>query len=460
MSLPSVPTIALEKIDFLPPDRVTDDCSVLTLKSLVLEPMLRWQDGEIRPGLFAEWAQDETGCRWRLHIPAGKTFHDGAPVRAEHAAEFITRILDSRDMFGMPWSYARYLAGAEITAEGQVLTVDTPKPFPDLPEILSEFYLPRMDAEGRPVIGTGPWQVEAFTPGREVLLHRRADARLLRFVALPHAEDRLAALRSGEVQAATHMERLEVSRRGIDGFGWKEQTSTLSVMAYLNGFDGAFADPHARLAANLALDRARLAGEVMGGLAVPSDTIVSPWHFGHAEAGLPPLRFDPDAARRVLALSQGPREVVLRSPTYMPERAPEVARFMAEAWNAVGFETRVEIAEDRPQYARDIGEKRMGDAAIFDSSPHSSFRVLDDKISGLSRAVWWQGVSDPEVDAGFEAARHLTDTAARAGAYGGLLRRLHEAPPWAYLFHPVLCLAHDPALQGLSLDHKGILRIA
>lgn len=173
-----------------------------------------------------------------------------------------------------------------------------------------------------------------------------------------------------------------------------------------------------------------------------------------------PLRFDPEEARRLLARSDGPREVVLRSPTYMPERAPEFARFMCEAWNAVGFDTRVEIAEDRPQYARDIGEKRMGDAAIFDSSPHSTFRVLDDKISGLSRAVWWQGVSDPQVDTGFDAARHLTDTAARASAYGGLLRRLQEAPPWAYLFHPVLCLAHVPELQGLSLDHKGILRIA
>ncbi|PJE30931.1 peptide/nickel transport system substrate-binding protein [Pseudooceanicola antarcticus] len=460
MSLPSIPTIALEKIDFLPPDRVTDDCSVLTLKSLVLEPMLRWLDGEIRPGLFAKWRLDDSGCRWQLHLPQGKAFHDGTPVLAQHAAEFITRILDSRDMFGMPWSYARYLAGAQITADGPTLTIETPKPFPDLPEILSEFYLPRMDAAGRPVLGTGPWQVEDFTAGQQVLLRRREDGRQLRFVAMPLAEDRLAALQAGQVQAATHMERLEHILRGIDGFAWQEQTSTLSVMAYMNGFEGAFTDPNARLAANLALDRQRLAEEVMGGLAQPSDTIVSPWHFGHEAGGLSPLRYDPEEARRLLALSEGPREVVLRSPTYMPEGAPEIARFMAEAWNAIGFETRVEIAEDRPQYARDIGEKRMGDAAIFDSSPHSTFRVLDDKISSLSRAVWWQGVSDAQVDAGFDAARHLTDTTERATAYGRLLRRLQAAPPWAYLFHPVLCLAHVPALQGLSLDHKGILRIA
>ena len=102
----------------------------------------------------------------------------------------------------------------------------------------------------------------------------------------------------------------------------------------------------------------------------------------------------------------------------------------------------------------------MGDAAIFDSSPHSTFRVLDDKISGDSRAVWWQGVTDAEADAAFATARHITDTDARAQAYGALLAHLHAAPPWAYLFHPVLRLGHVVGLTGLTLDHKGILRIA
>ncbi|OCX58116.1 hypothetical protein BFP70_18810 [Thioclava sp. SK-1] len=459
MTLPAIPSIALEKVDFLPPDRVTDDCSILTLKSLVLEPMLRWQDGVIHRALFTTWQLDETGCVWTLGLPADKHFHDGTPVLAEHAAAFIHRILDARDMFGMPWSYARYLAEAQITADGRVLRIITSTPFPDLPEILSEFYLPRMDGAGRPVIGTGPWRVQDLRSGDfVVLLHQ--DGRQMRFVAMANPEDRLAALITHQVQAATHLERLHIARRSLDGFEWSECVSTLSVMAYLNGREGAFTHPAARLAANLAIDRAALVNTVMGGLAVPSRGIVSPWHFGAQQALLPPLRYDPGAACDLLVQSDAPRKVVLRTPTYMPERAPQCADFIAQAWNAVGFDTRVECAQDRPQYARDIGEKRMGDAAIFDSSPHSTFRVLDDKISGVSRAVWWQGVTNPSVDAGFDAARHITDTAARAAAYGGVLRQLHHAPPWAYLFHPVLCLAYVPGMHPLRLDHKGILQIA
>jgi len=455
-----IPTIALEKVDFLPANRVTDDTGILTLKSLVLEPMLRWHDGRIGAGLFSQWHCDSSGCRWSLRLPDGKTYHDGTPVMAADAARFIDRILGSRDMFGMPWSYARYLEGAQIEADGAVLHISTPRPFPDLPEILSEFYLPKEDAQGRPVIGTGPWQVQSFSPGQQVVLRRTADGREVCLVALPLAEDRLAALISGKVQAATHLERLAVPRRALAGFGWIEQPATLSVMAYLNGFAGAFRDPRARLAANLAIDRSRLIAEVMGGLAIAADTIVSPWHFGHAQASLVPLRHDPQEARRLLAATDGPRDIVLRTPTHMPERAPEIAQFMAQAWNDVGFETRIDLAEDRPQYARDLGQKQMGDAAIFDSSPHSTFRVLDDKISSLSRAVWWQGVTDSSVDTAFDTARHLSDDTARAGAYGAVLARLQASPPWVYLVHPVLCLAHAPEVQGLSLDHKGILRIA
>ena len=57
--------IAAEKCRFVPPRQVTDDTSVLTLKNLVLEPLIRWEDGVLRPGLFADWSHDGTGRRWR-----------------------------------------------------------------------------------------------------------------------------------------------------------------------------------------------------------------------------------------------------------------------------------------------------------------------------------------------------------------------------------------------------------
>lgn len=454
-----IPTIALEKVDFLPPDRVTDDASILTLKSLVLEPMLRWREGRAAPGLFDRFDLSPDGRVWRLTLREGATFHDGAPVTAEDARAFIAAILNARDMFGMPWSYARYLEGGRIEAEGRVLTVETPLPFPDLPDILAEFYLPRMDAGGLPTLGTGPWRVEEFARGEAAVL-THSDGRRLRFLAMPDAEARLAALQAGEVQAALHLERLHHPRRALEGFVWHEQAVTLSVIAYMNGREGAFTDSSLRLAANLAIDRDRLVTEVMGGLGVPARTIVSPFHMGFAEAGLLSAPYDPDRARALVAASGGPKRLVLDTPLTMPERAPQIARFIARALEAVGFEVEVVEHADRPAYARALGEKRMGDLAIFDSSPHSTFRVLDDKISSRSRAVWWQGVEDTVADELFETARRIVDTRYRSMAYGVTLNHLSKAPHWLHLFHPVECMAHSPDLQGLTLDPKGILRIA
>ncbi|KAI5365370.1 hypothetical protein Slin15195_G049070 [Septoria linicola] len=46
--------IALENVDFRLPTQVTDDNSVLALKSLVFEPLIRWQpNGQVEPALFA-----------------------------------------------------------------------------------------------------------------------------------------------------------------------------------------------------------------------------------------------------------------------------------------------------------------------------------------------------------------------------------------------------------------------
>ncbi len=197
----------------------------------------------------------------------------------------------------------------------------------------------------------------------------------------------------------------------------------------------------------------------MGGLGVPAKTIVSPFHNGMADE-MPDIPFDPERAAALVAASDAPKTIALRTPLYMPERAPEIAGFIAKSLEAVGFAVTIDTARDRPGYARELGAKKAGDLAIFDSSPHSTFRVLDDKISSRSRAVWWQGVEDHEADQLFETARRTVGAGARAEAYARVLAHLGAHPHWLYLFHPIDCMAHAAGLDGFSLDPKGYLNVA
>ncbi len=457
-------TISLEKVDFLPPPRVTDDTSVLTLKNLVFEPLLKWEDGNVLPALFASWTYSDDGREWRFLIREGATFHDGMPCVARDIIGFIDGILDAVDTFGMKWSYARYLADAKISAENDTtILVRNKHPIADILDIFTEFYICRFAPDGQPVLGTGPFRVVEFEPKARAVLERVSGSdEPTRVVAIaePSADKRLALLRAGDVDAALNLERVE-GRLAFDAkFQWGRAVNTLSVMYYLNCQEGIFRVPNARLAANYAVDTARIADEIFHGLAVPSASIVSPFHLGMATAGLLPIGYDPEKARELLREIGGSKRIKLRTPTFMPERALQVSRFVAAALDAVGFEVEIEVETNRPEYARQIGRKEMGDLAIFDSSPHSTYRILNDKISSATRAVWWQGYDDAEAERLIAAANSAVEPHARERAYAACLTYLNANPPWLYLVHPVDVFAAGKEIAGLSIDHKGTLIIA
>lgn len=454
-------TVALEKVDFLAPSRVTDDTSILTLKNLVLEPLCRWKDGLVEPALFARWSHCDDGREWRFHLRDGACFHDGTTCTAEHVVAFIGQLLNAVDTFGMPWPYARYLAGVRLRAASvDCLELNSPASIGDIVDIFSEFYVSRADAEGRAVIGTGPYRVSRFEPGCEATLQRVGEGLApehLRFVACPDAAERLRLVRDGTCDAALNIERMDAPIAVVDRLHWQRAINTLSVMNYLDCTCGLFRSPVARLAINRAVDVPLIIDELFDGLAVPSSTIVSPFHLGFAEAALQPIDHDADDARRLFDQARASEAIVLRTPLSMPHKAREITRMIAAMLEAIGLEVRVDVEQDRRSYARQIGRKEMGDSAIFDSSPQSTFRILDDKISSRVRGTWWQGYDDAGVQASITAANHALGDEARAKAYARCLVQLHRDPPWLYLFHPIEVLVSQSGTPGFALDHKGIL---
>lgn len=453
-------TIALEKVDFLPANRVTDDTSILTLKNLVFEPLLRWQPGgQATPALLSHWTHNADGRRWEFFIRDGATFHDGVSCRPEHITDFIDGILNSVDMFGMKWSYSRYLARAVIKAgSGNSIVVENPEPLADILDIFSEFYICRADVSGRPVLGTGPYRVAEFERGVSARLEPVSEGRSIVALCVADAGERYERLKTGSVDAALNLERMHGTVDFDPAFQWGKAVNTLSVMYYLNCAEGLFANPAARLAVNHAVNRRALIDGLFQGLGAEASTIVSPFHLGMTQP-IAPITYDPDQARRLLDQAGGPSGITLRTPLYMPERAPQISAFVAEALEAVGLSVSIETESDRPEYARQVGRKEMGDMAIFDSSPQSTYRVLDDKISSRNKAVWWQGFDDAETETLIARANAAVLPEDREAAYAACLSRLSANPPWLYLFHPTDIFAARAGLFGLDIDHKGVLTI-
>lgn len=456
--------ITMAKLDALPPTRVTDDTSILTIKRLVFEPLVNWDRGRPYPGLFASWTHDAEGRCWKFQIRPDAIFHDGVPCRAAHILEFIEGILASVDMFGMKWSYARYLARTRISAVSDlVLLVESEHPFADILDIFSEFYIARIAPDGRATLGTGPFRFVELAPHAQAILEagdgRAGPVRRITLDCVPEAEARWARLLEGHTDVAMQLDHMHQPPVRDGRFRWLSAVSTLSVMYYLNCHAGTFMAPEARLAANLAVDKQALVQEVFGGLAAVSSTIVGPAHLGMAAGDIAPIAYDPGRARTLLDALPVSRDLLLRTPTHMPEHAPEISHFVAVALEQIGFHVRIETEHDRPEYARQVGRKAIGDLAIFDSSPHSTFRVLDDKISSASQAVWWQGYHDAKVQDLIAAAKAAVSYQDREAAYGACLRRLNENPPWLYLVHPIALAAVRLDAPAISLDAKGTLAI-
>ncbi|KZL63604.1 abc-type dipeptide transport periplasmic component [Colletotrichum incanum] len=468
---PETLNLSLENVDFRLPTQVTDDNSVTALKSLVFEPLLRWHPhGHIKPGLFDRWEHSPDARIWRFHIRDDAIFHDGKPCTATDIASYISGLLDSRDYFGMRWSYSRYFAQTKFSAEdSQTVMVVNSEPFADILGVFCEFWPSRVDKNGKPVLGTGPFRVIEFERkdgiGRAKLQRlnpsRHNNPHIIIASTEPNAAKRLQMLRTGEVDAALNLERVEnFDILDFDAsLKWGRVTSTLSAIYYLNCIDGVFTSPEVRLAANLAIDNVALVKEVYHGFALPSATIVSPFHLGFPESQLKPIPYDPAKARDLLKGLDISTPLVLRTPTYMPEHALKISKFVASSLRAVGLEVEVKVETNRPEYARQIGlQKQIGSLALFDSTPNSTFRVLDDKISSSSRATWWLGYHDGEVQRLIHEARNKVNYEDRATAYAETLKRLQKNPPWLFIAHPEVIWATKQDV-GLRIGHSGILTL-
>ncbi|KAI5365371.1 putative solute-binding protein family 5 [Septoria linicola] len=362
-------------------------------------------------------------------------------------------------------------ADTNFSFEGSTtVRVESKEPFGDLPQIFNDFWPSRLADDGKPVLGTGPYRVQEFSrsDGRGSATLElvddtaRPDApRVITAIHEPNGEKRLQLLRDDVVDVTLNLERAD----NLDlldlapPLQWERVTSTLSVMYYCNCFSGIFTDPGARLAANLAIDNNELVRQVYKGFALPSGTAVSPVHLGFTQAGLSPVPYDPSAARALLKEFDLIEPITLRTPEYMPEHAEKISAFVASALTEVGFRVNIELETNRPEYARSIGlRKQVGDLALFDSTPNTTFRVLDDKVSSANNATWWLGYHDAEFQRLFAEVKGTVADAARGQAYAKCLQRVQQNPPWLYVAHPEVTWATGPGVS-VHIGASGVLSL-
>lgn len=447
----------------------------LSIRFAIYESLVGYGErGLYRPALAQSWTLEDDAQTWIFNLRTDVIFHNGDRLKAQDVVATLERARDPEmaGELGTRGLCQSYLEGATIEALGEyTMRVVTPEAMADLLDLLVEIpIVPQSALADLPnvAVGSGPYHLvevsddcivmEAF----EEYWGGQPPVKRVYWRAEPDVQRRVEALLAGEADLITELTPKD--RRTIEATKQARVValeSSVCTVFMCNVRSGVCADRRVRQALNYALDVPVIIERMMDGAALPLNGPLTPMHFGY-DPSAPPYPYDPDKARALLAeagYSDGLR-LVLDIPTVLPDEAPRLAQCMAEQYALVGITAEIREFTDRPGYADMVRAKQIDDACCFDSSPLSTYRVMREKFHSGIRGPWWQGYTNPEVDALINQAQATADNTRRRDLYRRAYRMIRDDAPWIFLYNSISLWGVGPRARGWTVGVDGLVRLA
>jgi peptide/nickel transport system substrate-binding protein len=346
----------------LDPHASFDDTSAFVLGNL-FEGLVRFDAQlRLRPALARSWINPDDRT-WRFYLDGGARFADGAALRGADVKFSIERLrsLAGSQLTGFVRQVTRVVVVDDTTVDVHTAAPVAVLNSLALVPIVSERHARAVGGRmGREPLGTGPYRLVAWEPGRSVVLeanpHRRPAPAFARVeVRLREADRFLEEMRGDPPDLALFFPRSRLAELAQDvpedmdvrrAEGLAVYYLTFNLRARLPGRSASnpLRDHRLRRALSSALDRSALARGPWQGLAVPASQLVTPPVFGFDPA-VPPVAQDAAAARRLLTEAGHP---VLSVALLAAAESHPLEDAIAEQWRAAGVEARL---DERPSAA-------------------------------------------------------------------------------------------------------------
>lgn len=328
--------------------------------------------GEVAPALAtsAEPAADARSFVVRLRQDV--LWHDGSPFTAEDVA-FSLRYMSSPDR-PYPSQLSAYLdvKGLKVR-DRHTVEIPTLQPVGD-PALFLAAFPGKMVKEHAAGVGTGPYRVTAFEPGREARLARferhwggAAPMDELVLISLTDPQAKVNAVASGQADYAGDIP-FTAAKTGVPA-GFEVRTAGVAARNafgfVLNATREPFDDPRARKAVRLAVDRQALVDTVLLGYGTQGNDLLCAGAKYHD--GRPAPARDLDQARRLLreAGAEG-RRITIRSAEWEIGYNAST-QLLAEQLKEIGLDARPQIVS--PPEFFEMKAVAAANAVAFSAGP-------------------------------------------------------------------------------------------
>jgi len=278
----------------------------------VFEPLVNVVNGDYadpQPALATEWAYADDDRSVVLTLRDGVTFHSGRALTAADVVWTFQKALEPATTSDVK----AILAGWTVEATGDMeVTITSESPLsPVLASTLS--LTPILDSEtydelasGAQIVGTGPFTVQSYTPGGDMVLVRNdaywGEAAPLDEIVVTLITDstaQVSAIRSGRTQLSLGLTIQDATTVSTDP---QYQLVDTVFGAYPLVLDpsGPLADVAVRKAIDMAIDRARINEQVFSGQGTTTGLYWSPTAEDYPADLENAVPYDPDAARQMI----------------------------------------------------------------------------------------------------------------------------------------------------------------
>ena len=438
----------------------------------VLEGLFRLDPtNKVLKSLATEYSFSPDGKIFTVKIKTGKKFSNGDPLNAEAVAASFTRMLDEKTgsiYRGLYASLGIVKAVGEDTVEfhlaepnGHILMLLANT----AASIVNVKAVREMGAEyGRKPIGSGPYIVEKFVGGEGFRLvpsptysgDYPASLKAIEFIVVPEDGSRMALLETGGVDV---VERVPPeSMPAINALKNAKVVNPPSMFSINMEMvlRGPLADARVRKALNLAIDREGIAKGILGGLGTPSVGMVGPGTQDELRKTFPPIAFDPEGAKKLLAeagYKPGQLSLSFTCPTGRYIKDAQVCQALAGSFENIGIKA-TPLVVDRGTWSKVIGMEpnarsdNMGMVGRATAGmDYTLYRLFYTGV-GANRT----GYSNPRVDALLKEGRSATDLVKQKEIYGEIQEIVWTEQPFLYLWYQTQALGVANRVQGLEVQ--------